>query len=50
MDLNGVSLKKLFQEGRIILINRTENKIKNKFYGNIRILLRFVVNYFNRTK
>jgi hypothetical protein len=29
---------------------RTENKIKNKFYGNIRIFLRFVVNYFNNTK
>lgn len=47
---NGVLLKKQFPEGRFFLILRTENKIKNKFYGNIRIYLRFIVNYFNDSK
>lgn len=47
---SGVILRKTCQEGNCNTISRTENKIKNKFYGNIRIFLRFIANYFDNSK
>jgi hypothetical protein len=50
LDQNGALSSERSPAGNLYESYRTENKIKNKFYGNIRIFLRFVVNYFNNTK
>lgn len=50
LGLSGVWSKRTFPVGNSRANVRTENKIKNKFYGNIRIFLRFVVNYFDSSK
>ena len=35
--------------GRYIVVNvRTQNKIKNRFYGTIRNFVRFIVRFFNK--
>jgi hypothetical protein len=43
---NGLLFKKCCREGKLVPINRTQTKIKNYFYGNIRYLLKIIIKNF----
>ena len=45
-NLNGLWSKRRYQQGNTKIIYRTQIKIRNKFYGAIRNLVRFLIKYF----